>query len=158
MRLTIAAVGRLAKGPERALCDKLLGRLDALARTTRIGPADLRELEPKSADRGARGEARLLEEAVLSCEKRVALDERGAAQGSLAFARRLEEWRDEGVRNTGFLIGGADGLDPALRGRADVVISFGAMTWPHAMARAMLLEQLYRAATIAAGHPYHREG
>lgn len=158
MILRVAAVGRLAKGPERALCDHLQGRADALARATRLGPIELLEIEPKGADKGPAGEARLLGAALSECERVVALDERGESLGSLAFAERLRDWRDQGARRAGFALGGADGLDPAIRKQADLVLCFGAMTWPHALARGMLLEQLYRAATILAGHPYHREG
>lgn len=158
MILRVAAIGRLSKGPERALCDHLQARADALSRSTRLGPIDLLEIEPKGADRGPDGEARLLSAALQECERVVALDERGEPLGSLAFAHRLRDWRDQGARRAGFVLGGADGLAPALRARADLVLCFGTLTWPHALARAMLLEQLYRAGTILAGHPYHREG
>jgi 23S rRNA (pseudouridine1915-N3)-methyltransferase len=86
----------------------------------------------------------------------VVLDERGKAEASAAFAARLGAWRDDGVRNVAFLIGGADGHDARVRKRADAILSFGAMTWPHLLVRAMLAEQLYRAHSILAGHPYHR--
>ena len=86
----------------------------------------------------------------------VALDERGEAWSSTELARRLAAWRDTGA-TIAFAIGGADGLGPAVIGRADAVLSLGAMTWPHFLARGMLLEQLYRAQQILAGHPYHRE-
>lgn len=86
----------------------------------------------------------------------VALDERGDSIDSVAFARHLGRWRDELVANTIFVIGGADGLSPDLRRKAKLRIAFGAATWPHQMVRVMLLEQIYRAATILAGHPYHR--
>ena len=86
------------------------------------------------------------------------LDEKGAAMGSLVFAERLGRWRDDGIREARFLIGGADGFDEAERAAADLLLGFGAMTWPHLLARAMLAEQLWRATSILAGHPYHREG
>lgn len=86
----------------------------------------------------------------------VALDERGRSEASEAFATRLGRWRDDGVRTVGFIIGGADGLDDAVRKKADLVLSFGAFTWPHMLVRAMLAEQIYRAQSILAGHPYHR--
>lgn len=88
----------------------------------------------------------------------IALDETGELLASLAFAQLLESWRNQGVREVRFLIGGADGLSDAERSGADAVISFGRATWPHMLARAMLVEQLYRATSILAGHPYHREG
>ena len=104
---------------------------------------------------GAReGEALLA--AVPDGARIVALDERGKSQTSEAFAKRLGIWRDDGVRAVAFLIGGADGLDESLRKRADMVVSFGALTWPHMLVRALLAEQLYRAHTILTGHPYHR--
>jgi 23S rRNA (pseudouridine1915-N3)-methyltransferase len=90
--------------------------------------------------------------------KTVALDETGTTMTSAAFAKLLENWRDAGVREARFLIGAADGLTPGERASADLIWSFGAMTWPHLMVRAMLAEQLYRATSIIAGHPYHREG
>jgi 23S rRNA (pseudouridine1915-N3)-methyltransferase len=86
----------------------------------------------------------------------VALDERGENLDSVAFSRHLGRWRHEGIGNTIFAIGGADGLSPDLRRKAKLRMAFGSATWPHQMVRIMLLEQLYRAATILAGHPYHR--
>lgn len=158
MRLTVAAIGKLSRGPEKALCDKLQERGEALARQTRLGPVEMREIDPKGAMGDKAAEAALLRGALEGCDHLVALDERGKSLGSAAFAERLTRWRDDGARRVGFVIGGADGLASDLRAQADLQLSFGALTWPHAMARAMLLEQLYRAATIAAGHPYHREG
>jgi 23S rRNA (pseudouridine1915-N3)-methyltransferase len=86
----------------------------------------------------------------------VALDERGAALSSAAFAERLGTWRDGGIPDLAFLIGGADGLADTVRQRAGLVLSLGLMTWPHLLARGLLLEQIYRAQQILAGHPYHR--
>jgi 23S rRNA (pseudouridine1915-N3)-methyltransferase len=88
----------------------------------------------------------------------ILLDERGEALSSMAFARKLEAWRDSGKREARFLIGAADGHDDKARGQADLLLSFGPATWPHMLARAMLAEQLFRATAIIAGHPYHREG
>jgi 23S rRNA (pseudouridine1915-N3)-methyltransferase len=88
----------------------------------------------------------------------ILLDEKGEQLGSLAFARRLEQWRDMGKREARFLIGGADGFDDAARQSADILLAFGKATWPHLLARAMLAEQLWRATSIIANHPYHREG
>ena len=156
MRLIVAAVGRLSRCPEQEALQRLAGRIDGLARGVRLGPLQIVEVEDKKC-RGAAAEAALLRRAG-AAEKLVALDERGAALSSLKFAERLTGWRDDGVASAAFLIGGADGHDPAVRAEADLVLSLGAMTWPHALARLMLVEQLYRAATIAAGHPYHREG
>ncbi len=88
----------------------------------------------------------------------VMLDEKGQQMGSVELAKQLEKWRDAGVRETRFLIGAADGFDDAQRADADLLIAFGRATWPHLMARAMLAEQLFRATSILANHPYHREG
>ena len=90
--------------------------------------------------------------------RRVLLDEKGEGLASIELARRLERWRDDGVRETRFLIGAADGFDEAERAGADLLLSFGRATWPHLLARAMLAEQLFRATSILANHPYHREG
>lgn len=95
---------------------------------------------------------------VLAPAKVIALDESGVTMGSTAIARLIESWRDSGVREARFLIGAADGLSADERASADLIWSFGAMTWPHLLVRAMLCEQLYRATSIIAGHPYHREG
>ena len=86
------------------------------------------------------------------------LDEKGATLSSMQLAQRIGQWRDDGVRETRFLIGAADGFDDAARGDADLLVSFGRLTWPHLLARAMLAEQLFRATAILANHPYHREG
>lgn len=86
------------------------------------------------------------------------LDERGEVMGSLAFAQLIGRWRDDGVREARFMIGAADGFDDAARAEADLLFSFGRATWPHLLARAMLAEQLFRATSILANHPYHREG
>jgi 23S rRNA (pseudouridine1915-N3)-methyltransferase len=90
--------------------------------------------------------------------RRVMLDETGEVLGSVAFARKLERWRDDGVREARFMLGAADGFDDAERAGADLLLSFGRATWPHLLARAMLAEQLFRATSILANHPYHREG
>ena len=90
--------------------------------------------------------------------RRVMLDETGEVLGSVAFARKLERWRDDGVREARFMLGAADGFDEGDRAGADLLLSFGRATWPHLLARAMLAEQLFRATSILANHPYHREG
>ena len=102
-------------------------------------------------------EAELILAALPDGARLVALDERGAAWSSRELAARLTRWRDGGVGTLAFAIGGADGLAPALIERADAVVSLGAMTWPHLLVRSLLLEQLYRAQQIGAGHPYHRD-
>jgi len=88
----------------------------------------------------------------------ILLDERGEALSSMALAKKLEAWRDSGKREARFWIGAADGHDEAERGKSDFLLSFGPATWPHMLARAMLAEQLFRATSILANHPYHREG
>ena len=151
MRLHVLAIGRGRKGPERDLWESYAGRIR--------WSLDLRELEEKrplpAAKRVAR-ESELLLGAVPDGAKLVALDEAGRAMTSEAFATRLGAWRDDGVGDVAFVIGGADGLGEQVRRRADLVLAFGGMTWPHLMVRGMLAEQIYRAQQILAGHPYHR--
>lgn len=155
MRLHICAVGRLRAGPERALIDDYLSRLDRTGRPLGLGPAAEHEAEDRKGG-GPAAEAALLARALPRGARLVALDERGRVLSSPELAAQLARWRDAGTADAAFVIGGADGLDPSLRDQADLVLSFGAMVWPHALARVMLAEQLYRAATILAGSPYHR--
>ncbi|MFD0858839.1 23S rRNA (pseudouridine(1915)-N(3))-methyltransferase RlmH [Roseovarius aquimarinus] len=155
MRLHICAVGRMRAGPERDLLDDYLLRADRTGRALGLGPTTLHEVEDKKGG-GPAAEAALLERALPSGALRIALDERGKLIGSPDFAAKLGDWRDAGRSDAAFLIGGADGIDPALRATADFTLSFGAMVWPHMLARVMLAEQIYRATTILAGGPYHR--
>lgn len=155
MRVTIIAVGRQRAGPEAALVADYLGRFDRTGRPLGIGPARLVEIEGKRGG-GPVAEAGLIDAAIPKGALLGVLDERGAALSSPEFAARLRGWADSGARDLALAIGGADGLDPALRDRADLAISLGRMVWPHLLVRAMLAEQLYRAATILAGGPYHR--
>ena len=120
-----------------------------------LGPADIIEVEDKK-NIGMRAEADLLDRAVPSCAKIITLDERGKLLTSPEFSECLSNFRDQGQGHLAFVIGGADGIDPSLRARADMSISFGSMVWPHMLVRVMLGEQLYRAASILAGSPYHR--
>jgi 23S rRNA (pseudouridine1915-N3)-methyltransferase len=151
VRIHILAVGRAKAGPERDLYDQYLKRLSP--------PPALREVEEKRplpvADRMAR-EAELLLAAVPPGAVVVALDERGKTMGSEAFAARIGQWRDQGAPDLCFLIGGADGHGEAVRARADLLLGFGPMTWPHMLVRVLVGEQLWRAHAILAGHPYHR--
>ncbi len=152
MRITIAAIGRIKAGPLRALQDHYAGRIG--------WPLEVREIEERkrlAPDRLKQREAELLLKACPAGAIVVALDDGGRQLTSTAFADRIGGWRDDGVSDIAFLIGGADGLGAAALKRADQVLSLGAMTWPHLMVRGMLLEQLYRAQQILAGHPYHRE-
>ncbi|MBS0538064.1 MAG: 23S rRNA (pseudouridine(1915)-N(3))-methyltransferase RlmH [Proteobacteria bacterium] len=151
MKLTLACIGRAGRGPERDLYDHYAGRIR--------WPLTLRELEEKKKLPPAQlieREGELLLGAVPDKAVLVALDRRGKVVDSEAFAQRLGRWRDDSVADVAFLIGGADGHTQALLKRADLVLSFGAMTWPHQLARAMLAEQIYRAQQLLAGHPYHR--
>ncbi|MEM9426398.1 MAG: 23S rRNA (pseudouridine(1915)-N(3))-methyltransferase RlmH [Pseudomonadota bacterium] len=155
MKVRIAAVGRLRPGAEADLIADYRTRFDRTGRPLGLGPLDLREVEAKKG--GMSAEADLLRRACLDAKPIVALDERGQTHTSPEFATQLASWRDDGSPEVCFLIGGADGLAPALRDAANVRLSFGKMVWPHMLARVMLVEQLYRAASILAGGPYHRE-
>ena len=155
MRVHICAVGRLRKGPERDLYDDYLTRFDRTGRALALGPAQLVEVEDKKGG-GMPAEAALLERAIPSGSLICVMDERGRVQSSPQFAETLGQWRDQGWQDVAFVIGGADGIDPILRDRADAALSFGKMVWPHMLVRVMLAEQLYRAASILSGGPYHR--
>lgn len=155
MRLLIAAVGK-AKGPERELAETYVGRLNAL-RVPGLGPLEIAEVEDRKAGPGgAAREAALLSARIPAGAMVVALDERGKQFASTELAAALARIRDAGTPALVFVIGGADGLDPALRETAAVRLAFGPQTWPHLLVRGMLCEQLYRAGTILTGHPYHR--
>ncbi|PYE84547.1 23S rRNA (pseudouridine(1915)-N(3))-methyltransferase RlmH [Pseudoroseicyclus aestuarii] len=155
MRVQICAVGRLKAGPERALVEDYVTRFDRTGRALGLGPLEITEVEDRKGG-GMSAEAALLDRALPSGAAICALDERGRQMTSPEFAQMLAGWRDAGRSGAAFVIGGADGIDPALRGRAEAVLSFGPMVWPHMMVRSMLTEQLYRAASILAGSPYHR--
>ena len=155
MRVRICAVGRMRQGPERLLTTDYLERFERSGRALSLGPATIIEVEDKKGG-GMQAEAALLERAIPSGSLICILDERGKRLSSPDFATMLASWRDQGRQDIAFVIGGADGIDPTLRTKADAAISFGAMVWPHMLVRAMLAEQLYRAASILAGAPYHR--
>lgn len=140
MLLHIVARGRIGRGPEAELVDRYLKRIAWPTRVTEL------------PDTGGRPPA------LAPATRLVVLDEKGAQLPSTAFADRLGRWRDDGARECRFLIGAADGHDAATRDAADLLVAFGAATWPHLLARAMLAEQLWRATSILAGHPYHRDG
>jgi len=152
VKIVIAAVGRLRDGPSRALFEDYAKRLS--------WPVAVREVELKRALSGLQAKAeegRLLLEAIGERATVVALDEHGAEWSSAEFAGRVGAWRDQGVAELAFAIGGADGHAEAVLKRAAATVAFGRMTWPHRLARVMLVEQIYRAQQIIAGHPYHRE-
>lgn len=155
MRLTICAVGRLRSGSEQALCKDYRQRFDRSGRALGLGPLTIAEVEDRKGG-GMSAEASLLKSVIPRGALVCVLDERGRALTSPDFAKALACWRDAGRSDAAILIGGADGLDPKLRDMADFALSFGPMVWPHLLARVMLTEQLYRAATILAGKPYHR--
>ena len=155
MRIAVAAVGRLGRAPEAALAEDYAKRATAAGRALGLGPVEILEVESRKPGKPAEAEALL---AVLQPgDEVVACDEHGAAMASRAFAELIGRLRDGGSRRLVFLIGGADGLDPALVQSVQGTLAFGPQTWPHAMARAMLCEQIYRAVSILAGSPYHRD-
>jgi 23S rRNA (pseudouridine1915-N3)-methyltransferase len=156
MRVRICAVGRLRAGPERTLVEDYLARFARTGRALGLGPAEVVEVEDRRGG-GMAAEAELLRRALPADAAVIALDERGRAMTSPDFAALVARQRDAGRGELAFLIGGADGLDPALRDRADAVLGLGPMVWPHMLVRVMLAEQLYRAAAILAGTPYHRD-
>jgi 23S rRNA (pseudouridine1915-N3)-methyltransferase len=156
VRLHIFAVGRLrADQPERALVDDYMTRFNRTGRALALGPLTVVEVEDKKG-LGMSAEAVLLDRAIPAGALIVTLDERGRVMSSPDFAAQLAHWRDAGTQDVAFVIGGADGIAPSLRARADYSVSFGTMVWPHMLVRVMLAEQIYRAATILAGGPYHR--
>ena len=158
MRLTIATIGKL-KDLERDLVARYVARCEASGRALALGPLKIVELAESrataSAERKA-DEAARLTKAVTGADYRIALDERGHAWSSDTLARRLARCRDDGVQHMAFLIGGPDGHAPDLVAAAHETLSLSAMTLPHGLARLVLAEQIYRATTILAGHPYHR--
>ena len=160
MRIQIAAVGRMKSGPERELVARYLERAVAGGKPLGLTGFDVSEL---TESRAGSSQSRKVEEAKALTATFpqgsvvVALDERGKGIGSEALASTIARWRDDGKAAVSFVIGGADGLDPALLAQARGKLAFGPQTWPHALARAMLAEQVYRAVTILAGGPYHRD-
>ena len=159
MRVMIAAVGRMKAGPERDLAERYAKRAAQAGRSIGLSGFDVVEIRESRADNPAR---RMLEESIAIANVlperavTVLLDERGESISSASFAGLFKTWQENGRPAVGFVIGGADGLAPALREKSTLAIGFGAATWPHQLVRVMLLEQLYRAVTILSGHPYHR--
>lgn len=159
MKLDVIAIGRLKAGPERDLVARYAERLKGMGRALALDGPRLVELPESQArrdlDRKADEGAAILRE-VPESYRLVVFDEGGAGLDSAAFARILGEWRDSGIPGASFVIGGADGLGDGVKARASLALAFGRMTMPHQIVRALVLEQLYRAATILSGHPYHR--
>ena len=160
MRLIVAAVGRLKRGPERDLAERYRDRAEKTGRAVGIRGVEMVEVAESRAREAAR---RMTEESIALAQLvpdgavRIVLDEQGQSLGSAALSGALLGWRDAGRPAATFVIGGADGLAETLRDNADLRLAFGAATWPHQLVRIMLLEQIYRVATILSGHPYHRE-
>ena len=160
MRIVIAAVGRLKQGPERELAERYRKRAADAGRKAGLDAFDVVEIrESRAGDTGRRMLEESIDIANVVPERAVTviLDERGESMSSGSFAGRLQGWRSENRPAVVFIVGGADGLSPSLREKASLAIAFGQATWPHQLVRIMLLEQLYRAVTMMAGHPYHRE-
>lgn len=159
MRLVLACVGRLKAGAERELVTRYVDRIRPTGRPLGLGPCDMIEITESAA---RRAEDRMAEEAAALLAALpagaglVVLDPRGRNLSSEDFARRIAADRDGGLAALAFVIGGADGLGAEVRARASLMIAYGAATFPHQLVRAMLAEQIYRAVTILAGHPYHR--
>ncbi|RAK59723.1 23S rRNA (pseudouridine(1915)-N(3))-methyltransferase RlmH [Phenylobacterium hankyongense] len=154
MKITLLAIGKLGRSPETELVKLYAERATAAGRALGLGPVEVVEVESRKPGKAAEAEALRphLEGAhVIAC------DEHGTARPSRAFAEEIALIRDRGARRLAFVIGGADGLDPALLAAANGKLAFGPQTWPHALARAMLAEQVYRAVSILAGSPYHRD-
>jgi 23S rRNA (pseudouridine1915-N3)-methyltransferase len=159
MRLLIAAVGRLKQGPERELAAAYRKRAEAIGRgfgLRDIEIVEIRESRAQDAERRRTEESIAIANVIPEQAIVAMLDERGDNLDSATLAGLLRKWREENRAAACFIIGGADGLAPTLRERARLKLAFGAATWPHQLVRIMLLEQLYRAGTILAGHPYHR--
>ena len=157
MRVTIATVGRLGGGRgkgagARALFDDYANRL-----SMPLALKSCEEKRPLRPEERRRREGELLFKLIPKGALVVALDQRGKAFSSADFARLLGSWRNRGLKDVCFLVGGADGLDDLVRARAALILSLGAMTWPHLLVPVLLAEQLFRAESILAGHPYHRE-
>ncbi|MGQ2989832.1 MAG: 23S rRNA (pseudouridine(1915)-N(3))-methyltransferase RlmH [Brevundimonas sp.] len=154
MKLAVAAIGKPGRGPEATLAADYASRATLAGRSLGLGPLELIDLEPRKT--GKAPEAELLLAAAEGAHL-IACDERGKTYGSRAFADHIATLRDRGERKLVFVIGGADGLDQSVLDAARSTLAFGPQTWPHALARAMLAEQVYRAVTILAGSPYHRD-
>lgn len=159
MRLSVIAVGRLKPGPEKTLAEDYRQRAAGLGRKagiTALTVTEFAESQASSAATRMAEEAKVIAAAIPTRAHVIALDERGKNVSTSTLAAHLQRQIDSGAPDIAFVIGGPDGLDPTIRQRADLVLSFGALTWPHRLVRVMLFEQIYRVVTIMANHPYHR--
>ena len=154
MRIGVIAIGKPGRGPEAILAADYAERASASGRALGLGPVEMIDLEPRKT--GKAPEAELILKAAEGAHL-IACDERGKTYSSRAFADHIATLRDQGERRLVFAIGGADGLDESVRRAARSTLAFGPQTWPHALARAMLAEQIYRAVSILGGSPYHRD-
>jgi 23S rRNA (pseudouridine1915-N3)-methyltransferase len=154
LKIAVVAVGRLPRSPEADLVKLYVDRATAAGRALGLGPVEVVEVEARKPGKAAEADALRPH---LEGAQVIACDEHGQARPSRAFAAEIARLRDDGARRLVFLIGGADGLDPGLLAAAHGKLAFGPQTWPHALARVMLTEQIYRAVTILAGGPYHRD-
>jgi 23S rRNA (pseudouridine1915-N3)-methyltransferase len=160
LKLFIGAVGRMKSGPESALFKDYFDRCNKAGPKIGLGPLQVTEItEAKNPHRPERQrlEAQGLAKMPLKNSRIVTLDEHGRGLSSVALSEQLKIWRDDGVPQVSFLLGGPDGLDRTLVKSADLVLSLGPMTWPHMIARILLVEQLYRSISLLSGHPYHRD-
>jgi 23S rRNA (pseudouridine1915-N3)-methyltransferase len=152
--MTLLCVGRLGEAPESRLAADWAARATSIGRALGLGPVDIAEVEGRKSGKASEADVLLPR---LDGAHVIACDEHGQGRGSREFAALLGRLRDDGVRRLVFVIGGADGLDERVLALAQARLAFGTQTWPHALVRAMLAEQVYRAATILAGSPYHRD-
>ena len=155
MKIHLCVVGKLRNGPEKNLIDDYLNRFEKIGRSYGLGPVSVNEVEDKK-NGGMSNEAILLQRVIPKGAVIIALDERGEVVSSPNFSEKLIAYVNNNVSDLAIVIGGADGIDSKLREKADFKVSFGKMVWPHALVRVMIAEQLYRAASILAGSPYHR--
>jgi 23S rRNA (pseudouridine1915-N3)-methyltransferase len=154
LKIALLTVGKLARSPETELVKTYVERATNAGRSLGLGPVEVIEVESRKPGKAAEAEVlkpHLADAHIIAC------DEHGTARPSRVFAQEIATLRDRGVRRLVFVIGGADGLEPELLAQAHGKLAFGPQTWPHALARAMLAEQVYRAVTILAGSPYHRD-
>ena len=155
MKIHLCVVGKLRNGPEKNLIDDYLNRFEKIGRSYGLGPVSINEVEDKK-NGGMSNEAILLQRIIPKGAVIIALDERGEVVSRPNFSEKLITYVNNNVSDLAIIMGGADGIDSKLREKADFKVSFGKMVWPHVLVRVMIAEQLYRAASILAGSPYHR--